>query len=87
MVVEALITAGGAGYLARQAELNPVAFMGLVGRVLPLQVTGADGGRLQVDFRWQDAPETAPTIDATAVVEQTPDEDEPPAITFIGECD
>jgi hypothetical protein len=31
---------GAVGYLTRQAEENPVAFMGLLGRVLPLQVAG-----------------------------------------------
>lgn len=40
--------AGGAdglvGYLTLQAFENPTAFMGLLGRVLPMQVTGEDGG-------------------------------------------
>lgn len=31
---------GGPEYLARQAEENPVAFMTLLGKVLPTQVTG-----------------------------------------------
>lgn len=48
MVVEALKDAGGVGYLVKQAHKNPVAFLGLVGRVLPLQVTGANGGPLEV---------------------------------------
>lgn len=42
MVEKALSKAGGVDYLARQAELNPVAFMGLVGRVLPLQLQSSD---------------------------------------------
>jgi hypothetical protein len=29
---------GMVGYLVKQAEKNPVAFMGLLGRVLPLQI-------------------------------------------------
>lgn len=43
MIICALDGVGGVGYLMRQAEENPVAFMGLVGKVLPLQVTGANG--------------------------------------------
>lgn len=43
MVEGALSDVGGRKWLARQAELNPVAFMGLVGRVLPLQLASADG--------------------------------------------
>jgi hypothetical protein len=55
MVVGALCAAGGEEYLLRQAEANPVAFMGLIGRVLPLQVTGENGGALVIDIRWADA--------------------------------
>lgn len=44
MVLTALNKVGGAAYLARQAEKSPAAFMVLVGKVLPLQVTGAPGG-------------------------------------------
>lgn len=54
MIVTALSEVGGVKYLERQANENPVAFMGLVGKVLPMQVTGADGGpvqtRLEVTF-------------------------------------
>jgi hypothetical protein len=42
MVERALHKVGGVEYLARQAELNPVAFMGLVGRVLPMQLQSSD---------------------------------------------
>lgn len=72
MVITALHYAGGVDYLVQQAHKHPVAFLGLVGRVLPLQVTGADGGRLRVEFSWADAPapaiiETvAPVIEANA---------------------
>ena len=89
MIVGALCAVGGTNYLARQAEQNPVAFMSLIGRVLPLQVSGENGGALVVDFRWADAP---PTIDAnvdTARVVDTDaatDTDDPPAITFISDC-
>jgi hypothetical protein len=35
MILGALDDVGGQEYLARQAEENPVAFMGLIGKVLP----------------------------------------------------
>jgi len=48
MIEQALSQAGGVNYLARQADENPAAFMGLVGKVLPMQVNHADnaGGPL-----------------------------------------
>lgn len=48
MIVEALDRAGGVDYLVQQARDNPVAFMGLTGKVLPLQITGADGGAIEI---------------------------------------
>lgn len=35
---------GMVGYLTQQAEQNPGPFMALLGKVLPMQVTGEDGG-------------------------------------------
>ena len=47
MILGALDKAGGEKYLLRQAEANPVAFMGLLGKVLPLQIAGTgEGGAL-----------------------------------------
>lgn len=40
MILEALDRKGGVDYLVKQADDNPTAFMTLVGKVLPLQVTG-----------------------------------------------
>ena len=40
MILGALSDVGGRDWLAMQAEENPVAFMSLLGRVLPLQVQG-----------------------------------------------
>lgn len=85
MIVGALCAVGGTNYLARQAEQNPVAFMSLIGRVLPLQVSGEGGGALVVDFRWADAPPSTVTIDAS-VSHETTEETETPAITFISDC-
>ncbi len=55
MILEAAEQAGddmgGGGtvkYLRMQATLQPAAFMSLLGKVLPMQVTGEDGGPLQV---------------------------------------
>lgn len=35
-------------YLEKQAKDNPGPFMALLGKVLPMQVTGVDGGPLQI---------------------------------------
>lgn len=48
MILEALDTAGGVSYLVDKAETHPQAFMGLIGKVLPTQVTGEDGGPVQI---------------------------------------
>tara|TARA_R110000737_G_scaffold196813_2_gene217373 strand:+ start:1281 stop:1547 length:267 start_codon:yes stop_codon:yes gene_type:complete len=39
---------GRVGYLTQQAQENPTAFLTLLGKVLPMQVQGTDGGPLQV---------------------------------------
>jgi hypothetical protein len=41
MILAALDAAGGADYLHKQASKNPVAFMVLVGKVLPMQIAGS----------------------------------------------
>lgn len=47
---------GLVGYLRLLARAEPKAFAGLLGKVLPLQVTGADNGPLQVTImRFSDA--------------------------------
>ena len=40
MILGALNDKGGQKYLARQADVNPNAFLGLVGKVLPMTVSG-----------------------------------------------
>lgn len=47
MILQALDQAGGVKYLVRQAGESPAAFMTLLGKVLPLQVTGKDGGPIE----------------------------------------
>lgn len=51
MILGALSKAGGEDYLCEQAEKSPAAFMSLIGKVLPMQVTGTDGGAIVVS--WQ----------------------------------
>src|SRR5215203_4881447 len=41
---------GLVSYLVHIAQTQPVAFCGLLGKVLPMQVTGQDGGALEI--RW-----------------------------------
>jgi len=40
MILNVLHKAGGEGYLLEQAKEDPKTFLALVGKVLPLQVTG-----------------------------------------------
>ena len=53
--------------------MHPTAFMTLLGKVLPMQVSGENGGALLVDFRWSDGPivtdDTATDQTAPAVIE------------------
>ena len=51
-ILQAAENAGGraglVGYLTIQAAENPGPFMALLGKVLPMQVSGEDGGPIQV---------------------------------------
>lgn len=51
MILEALDKAGGADYLVAQSESNPTAFMTLVGKVLPMTVSGDPDSPLKVITR------------------------------------
>jgi len=51
MILQALEDSGGVEYLKKTALENPTAFLTLVGKVIPLQVTGENGGPLTV--AWQ----------------------------------
>jgi len=46
--------AGVVGYLTEQAKENPAAFMTLLGKVIPLQVTGKDDGPIEVAHTYRD---------------------------------
>lgn len=47
MIREALDSAGGMDYLKRQANENPVAFMGLIGKIIPKEVETTITGSVQ----------------------------------------
>jgi hypothetical protein len=63
MILGALDKAGGIGYLHEQANANPTAFMSLIGRVLPMTVTGT-GPNGSIDIRWGGGQ---PTGDRSAI--------------------
>jgi len=57
MILGALERAGGESYLVRQATDNPTAFLSLVGKVLPLQVSGDPEAPLNIQIvRYADNP-------------------------------
>lgn len=47
-ILGAFTKVGGEDYLALQARENPQAFMTLLGKVLPTQVSNAEGGAFRV---------------------------------------
>ena len=61
MILKALDEAGGEDYLKAQALENPKTFLLLLGRVLPLQVTGDAENPIQQVIRW--ASEREQTLD------------------------
>jgi len=54
MVLQALDESGGVEYLKQTAIDNPSAFLTLVGKVLPLQVTGENGGPVTMTVTWHE---------------------------------
>lgn len=53
MAVMALDQVGGVEYLARVAESHPGPFLSLLGKILPVQVTGENGGAIPVGVTLQ----------------------------------
>jgi hypothetical protein len=47
MIMAALDQSGGVEYLVAQAKENPKAFLSLLGRIIPVQVTGEGGGPVE----------------------------------------
>jgi hypothetical protein len=50
MILGALSAKGGQRYLEEQASANPIAFLTLLGKVLPLQVSGEGGGPMVINL-------------------------------------
>jgi hypothetical protein len=48
MILGALDAKGGQAWLEEQMDRNPAAFMGLLAKVLPHQVSGADGEPIRI---------------------------------------
>lgn len=46
MIVEALDGVGGVTYLENAARSHPAAFLSLIGKVMPVQLTGEGGGAI-----------------------------------------
>lgn len=55
MILAALDKSGGVDYLVERANdpKTASAFLGLVGKVLPMQITGENGGAVLIEFTWQ----------------------------------
>lgn len=70
MILQALSDAGGVKWLEKQAHDNPVAFMGLVGKVLPLDVTSSDGSMRPVVALYM--PDNRRDGDSARVIEHAP---------------
>lgn len=47
MIVDALDGVGGVDYLMETARSHPAAFLSLIGKVMPVQLTGENGGPVQ----------------------------------------
>ena len=66
LVLGALQDVGGRDYLAARAIDTPTAFMGLLGKILPTQLTGPDGGPVMIvtgvdrDYHAEPDTNTAP---------------------------
>ncbi len=52
LIVTALNNVGGVEYLEKKAETQPQAFLSLIGKVMPTQVTGVDGKDINVSIKW-----------------------------------
>lgn len=50
LILGALDDCGGQKYLSEQAKKNPNAFLALIGKVLPMQVSGEGGGPLKSEI-------------------------------------
>jgi len=53
LIVDALDGLGGVAYLQDVARSHPAAFMSLIGKTMPLQVTGANGGPIEQAVKFE----------------------------------
>lgn len=53
LIVKALDNLGGTAYLQEVAISHPAAFMSLIGKTMPLQVTGEGGNPVKLEFAWK----------------------------------
>lgn len=53
LVVQALDGLGGVAYLENTARSHPAAFLGLLGKVMPVQLAGTPDEPIEMVFRWQ----------------------------------
>ena len=51
MIAKALDEVGGVDYLVDMAREHPGPFLSLIGKVIPIQVTGEDGGPVKHSLR------------------------------------
>jgi len=70
MILQALSNVGGVKYLEQQAKDQPVAFLSLVGKVLPLDVTSSDGSMRPVVALYM--PDNRRDGDSARVIEHAP---------------
>ena len=81
MILAALEAAGDVEYLLKQTDKNPVAFLSLLGKLLPTQMTGKDGGAIAFDPRHLTDAEISAQIERLrllALVDGTTEEEELP---------
>lgn len=53
LIVSALDELGGVQYLKDTALSHPAAFLSLIGKTMPLQVTGEGGDAVKIAIEWQ----------------------------------
>jgi hypothetical protein len=53
MLLDALEEKGGVAYFVEQADENPVAFLTLIGKVLPMTLSGGEGTTGKLVIKWE----------------------------------
>lgn len=61
MILGALHEKGGQAWLKEQMDKNPAAFMALLGKILPHQVVGEDGGPIVMPWERIELAEKSPS--------------------------